>query len=53
MKRSFTILCGLAIVMAGSVTALIADGTDQSASYCPISVEEYTYGDLIRLFLYL
>ena len=49
MKRIFTILCALAIVMAGSATALAAEDTGQSASYYPISVEEYTYGDLDEL----
>ncbi len=45
MKRIFTILCALAIVMAGSATALAAEPeAGQSASYYPISVEEYTYG---------
>ena len=44
MKRILTILCALAIVMAGSATALAAEAeTGQSASYYPISVEEYTY----------
>lgn len=48
MKRILTILCVFAIVMAGSAAALAADSTEggQSASYYPISVEEYTYGDL-------
>ena len=50
MKRILTILCALAIVMAGSATALAADAeTGQSASYYPISVEEYTYGDFDEL----
>ena len=49
MKRIFTILCALALVMAGSATALAADNTGQSASYYPISVEEYTYGDFDEL----
>ena len=51
MKRILTILCALAIVMAGSATALAADttGGGQSASYYPISVEEYTYGDFDEL----
>ena len=43
MKRILTILCVLAIVMAGSAAALAADApSGQSASYYPISVEEYT-----------
>ena len=46
MKRILTTLCALAIVVAGSVPVLAVD-TDanpgQSASYYPISVEEYTY----------
>jgi len=33
MKRIFTILCALALVMAGSATALAAEDTGQSASY--------------------
>lgn len=49
MKRILTTLCALAIVVAGSVPTLAVD-TDanpgQSASYYPISVEEYTYGSL-------
>ena len=51
MKRIFTMLCALALVMAGSATALAADAsnTGQSASYYPISVEEYTYGPLDEL----
>lgn len=50
MKRILTILCALAIVMAGSATALAADAPlGQSASYYPISVEEYTYGDFDEL----
>ena len=51
MKRILTILCALALVLAGSVTALAADAsnTGQSASYYPISVEEYTYGDFDEL----
>ena len=49
MKRILTILCALAIVMAGSITALAADDMGQSASYYPISVEEYTYGDFDEL----
>ena len=51
MKRILTILCALALVMAGSVTALAADASNmgQSASYYPISVEEYTYGDFDEL----
>lgn len=51
MKRILTTLCALAIVMAGSVPALAADADEsgQSASYYPISVEEYTYGDFDEL----
>ena len=51
MKRIFTILCALAIVMAGSATALAVEPAEggQSASYYPISVEEYTYGDFDEL----
>ena len=49
MKRIFTILCALALILVGSATALAANDTGQSASYYPISVEEYTYGDLDEL----
>ena len=50
MKRILTILCALAIVMAGSATAMAAEPeAGQSASYYPISVEEYTYGDFDEL----
>ena len=51
MKRILTILCALALVMAGSATVLAADAAEpgQSASYYPISVEEYTYGDFDEL----
>ncbi len=49
MKRIFTILCALALILAGSATALAANDTGQSASYYPISVEEYTYGDFDEL----
>ena len=49
MKRILTTLCALAFVMAGSIPALATEAdadTGQSASYYPISVEEYTYGSL-------
>ena len=50
MKRIFTILCALALVMAGSATALAAEPeAGQSASYYPVSVDEYTYGDFDEL----
>ena len=50
MKRILTILCALALVMAGSATALAAEPeAGQSASYYPVSVEEYTYGDFDEL----
>ena len=49
MKRIFTILCALALILTGSATALAANDTGQSASYYPISVEEYTYGDFDEL----
>ncbi|MCI8478096.1 MAG: hypothetical protein HFE97_07070 [Oscillospiraceae bacterium] len=50
MKRILSILCALAIVMAGSATALAAEpATGQSASYYPIAVEEYTAGDFDEL----
>lgn len=43
MKRILTILCALAIVMAGSATALAAEAeTGQSASYYP-DTESYIY----------
>ena len=45
LKRMITILCVLAIIMAGSAAALDTEDTGQSASYYPISVEEYAYGD--------
>lgn len=48
MKRILTTLCVLAMVMAGSIPALAAEAGDQgqNPSYYPISVEEYTAGDL-------
>lgn len=47
MKRILTTLCALALVMAGSAPAMAAESTPgQSASYYPISVKEYTAGDL-------
>lgn len=47
MKRIATALCALAVVMAGSIPALAAEvAPRQDASYYPISVEEYTYGEL-------
>lgn len=47
MKRIATALCALAVVMAGSIPALAAEvALRQDASYYPISVEEYTYGEL-------
>ena len=49
MKRIFTILCALALILVGSATALAANDTGQSASYYPIAVEEYTYGDFDEL----
>ena len=47
MKRIFTILCTFALVITGSTTALAAVEPEagQSASYYPVSVEEYTAGD--------
>lgn len=46
MKHIFTILCALAIVLAGSTSALAAEAElGRSASYYPVSVEEYTCGD--------
>ena len=50
MKRILTTLCALALVMAGSATALAAEApSGQTPSYYPISVEEYTYGDFDEL----
>lgn len=50
MKRILTILCALALVMTGSATALAVEPeAGQSASYYPVSVEEYTYGDFDEL----
>ena len=51
MKRIMTILCALILAMAGSAAALAVDTAEagQSASYYPISVEEYTHGDLDEL----
>ena len=46
MKRILTTLCALAIAMAGSAAVLAVEDTGQSASYYPISVEEYVYGEL-------
>ena len=48
MKRILTTLCALALVMAGSATALAAEAASDSSHY-PISVEEYTYGDFDEL----
>ena len=48
MKRILTTLFALAIVLAGSMSALAAEmdtGTGQDTSYYPISVEEYIYGE--------
>lgn len=46
MKRLFTMLCALALVMAGSATAKAGEAlSGQTPSYYPISVEEYIYGD--------
>lgn len=41
MKRILTILCALAIAMAGRATVLAADAAADQDSYYPISVEEY------------
>lgn len=48
MKRILTTLCALALIVAGSATALAAEAASDS-SYYPISVEEYTYGDFDEL----
>ena len=46
MKRILTILCALAIVIAGRATAFAVDAEgEQGVRYYPISVEEYAYGD--------
>lgn len=46
MKRLFTMLCALVLVMAGSATAQAGEAlSGQAPSYYPISVEEYIYGD--------
>ncbi len=44
MKRILTVLCALAVLMAGSATALAADAASDPCYY-PIAVEEYTAGD--------
>lgn len=49
MKRIFTILCALVIVMTGSATALASANTDRGSSYCLISLEAYTYGSFDEL----
>lgn len=44
MKRILTALCALAVVLAGSTTALAAEARS-APCYYPISVEEYTVGE--------
>ncbi len=44
MKRILTVLCALAVLMAGSVSALAAEAASDPCYY-PIAVEEYTAGD--------
>nr|WP_317326012.1 hypothetical protein [uncultured Flavonifractor sp.] len=47
MKRILTMLCTLVVVIVGTIPALAAEEIPrQDASYYPISVEEYTYGEL-------
>lgn len=51
MKRIFTTVCALALVVAGAVPALAsepvqAEDSGQSTHYYPVSVDEYTAGDL-------
>ena len=47
MKRIVTTLCALAVIMVGSIPAMAAEEPPrQDASYYPISVDEYTYGEL-------
>ena len=49
-KHILTTLCALALVMAGSIPALAAEAdASENTCYYPISVEEYTYGDLDEL----
>lgn len=47
MKRIFTILCAIALVIAGDVPLSAEAGS--GASYSPIFVEEYNYGDFDEL----
>lgn len=51
MKRIFTTVCALALVVAGAVPALASEpvqtaDSGQSTHYYPVSVDEYTTGDL-------
>ena len=47
MKRIVTTLCALAVIMVGSIPAMAAEEPPrQDASYYPISVDEYTCGEL-------
>lgn len=48
MKRILTTMCALTLLLAASVPALAAE-PEQSASYYPISVEEYMGGDSPRI----
>ncbi len=48
MKHILTTLCALALVIAGSDAALTAE-TATDASYSPIYVETYNYGDFDEL----
>ena len=48
MKRILTTMCALTLLLAASVPALAAE-PEQSASYYPISVEEYMEGDSPRI----
>ena len=58
MKRIFTAMCALALLLAGCTPALAADAPKLSAPpsqeperscYYPVKVEEYTYGPLDEL----
>ncbi len=49
MKRILTILCVLAIVMAGSAALAAEPEAGQSANFYPIAVEEYMEGESPRI----
>lgn len=48
MKRILTTMCALTLILAAAVPALAVE-PEQSASYYPISVEEYMEGDSPRI----